>query len=76
MSRLHASLFETEASGEPTPTTGRVWQCEILCFSVLLEELPLPPEDKKQFSVQRTQVICTSQLQLPCSWSPTTCTRE
>lgn len=45
MSRLHASLPET---GRPDlqPQEAEVSNVRRLCFGVLLEELPLPAEDK------------------------------
>lgn len=48
-----------ERLGHPHPQQAEFGNVRFLCVSVLLEELPLPPEDKKQFSVQRTQVIRT-----------------
>lgn len=51
-----------ERLGHPHPQQAEFGNVRFLCVSVLLEELPLPPENKKQFSVQRTQVICTSQV--------------
>lgn len=72
MSRLHASLPKT---GTPSSHPQQAEFGKVSCFglSVLMAELPLPPEDKKAIQYLEN-MYAFHRYVLPCSQASTTCT--